>query len=467
MSLKYLLHFCLLLTLVFSGCTVDRSSSAWPEPRPLGRSFDTYRPSSEPVTTRSDSPQIQEPTGVLTLRQALSLALLNNPELTVFSWEARAGDARSLQAGLLPNPEFEIETEEWGGTRNRKNFDGAETSIRLSQLIELAGKRGKRVRVAALERNVAGWDYESKRLDVFTQTAKAFIEVLTAQNKIEVSQEMLRLATQVLETVAERVETGKVSPLEESKAKVALATSRIEHERSKRELKAARKKLSAMWGSDLPLYARVEGNFESIRQIPSIENLLSYITQNPDLARWQTEIELREAAIELEDARGVPDFTISAGMQRFNETNDNAFVLGFSIPFPIFNHNQGAKLEARYGLSKALAEERAAVIKIRTDLGQIYQELSSAYLEVTSLKNDVVPSAQLAFDASSEGYLQGKFGYLEVLDAQRTLFQARGQYILALSAYHKAVAEVERLIGQRLEDTTSGNSISEEFSDDK
>jgi cobalt-zinc-cadmium efflux system outer membrane protein len=211
----------------------------------------------------------------------------------------------------------------------------------------------------------------------------------------------------------------------------------------------------------------VAGEFEAVREIPSIQDLLIYISQNPDLARWRTEIELREAAIDLEDARGVPNFTVTAGMQRFNETNDNAFILGFSIPFPVFNRNQGAKLEARYNLSKTLEEERAAGIRIRTDLEQIYQELSSSHLEVVSLKNDVVPAAQLAFDAANEGYLQGKFGYLEVLDAQRTLFQAQGQYILALAAYHKAVADMERLIGQRLEETSSTNPITEEASDEK
>jgi len=467
MFIKHLPYFGILMVLVLSGCTLDRPGRAWPEPRPLGRDFTTYNPPSEPIHSQSRSYQPEEPSGVITLRQALSLALMNNPELTVFSWEVRAGEARTLQAGLLPNPELEIEMEEWGGTRDRKDFDGAETSIRLSQLVELAGKRDKRTRVATLERNVAGWDYESKRLDIFTQTAKAFIEVLATQKRIEVTEETLRLANQVLEAVAERVKAGKVSPLEESKAKVALATSRIDYERSKRELEAIRKKLSAMWGSASPAFTRVEGEFEAVRDIPSIQDLLVYISQNPDLARWKTEIELREAAIELEDARGIPNFTVSAGMQRFNETNKNAFILGFSIPFPVFNRNQGAKLEARYNLSKTLEEERAAGIRIRTDLEQIYQELSSSYHEVVSLKNEVVPAAQLAFDAANEGYLQGKFGYLEVLDAQRTLFQAQGQYILALAAYHKAVADMERLIGQRLEYTTGTNPITEEASDDK
>ena len=50
----------------------------------------------------------------------------------------------------------------------------------------------------------------------------------------------------------------------------------------------------------------------------------------------------------------------------------------------------------------------------------------------------------------SEGYRFGKFGYLDVLDSQKTLFEAKGQYLDALADYHKAVADVERLIGEPL-----------------
>ena len=68
------------------------------------------------------------------------------------------------------------------------------------------------------------------------------------------------------------------------------------------------------------------------------------------------------------------------------------------------------------------------------------------------MKSAVLPGAQSAFDAATEGFRQGKFGYLEVLDAQRTFFEARGRHIEALSAYHKAVADTERLIGGGLID---------------
>jgi cobalt-zinc-cadmium efflux system outer membrane protein len=373
-----------------------------------------------------------------------------NPQLVASGWEVRAGEARTLQAGLPPNPEVGIEVENFAGSGALRGVDSAEITIHLSQLIEVAGKRRKRTRVAALERDLVAWDYEATRVDILTQTTQAFVEVLSTQDRLRLNMELVRLAEQVLHTVAERVKAGKVSPVEETKARVALATSRIALERAQRELEAARKRLVATWGSSTPAFARVEGALEPIAAIPPAERLVERIVQSPDIARWVTEMSQRQAAVDLAAARRVPDPTIEGGFRYLNESNDNAFVMAFSIPLPIFDRNQGGFLEARYLQAKAEAERRAAEVQVRTAMAEAYAILSSAFLEATTLKNEVLPGAQRAFDAASEGYRQGKFGFLDVLDAQRTLFEARGQYIDALAAYHRAVAEVERLIGEPL-----------------
>jgi cobalt-zinc-cadmium efflux system outer membrane protein len=175
---------------------------------------------------------------------------------------------------------------------------------------------------------------------------------------------------------------------------------------------------------------------DAVAPIPSAEQLVERIIQNPEIARWVTEIEQRQATVELEMARRIPDPTIGGGFRHARETGDNALVLEFSIPLPVFDRNQGGFLEARYRLAKAGEERRAAEAQVRTALAEAYGTLSSAFIEATGLRNDVLPGAQQAFDAESEGYRQGKFGFLDVLDAQRTLFEARGQYIEALAAYH-------------------------------
>jgi cobalt-zinc-cadmium efflux system outer membrane protein len=394
---------------------------------------------------------------VLTLRQALALALLQNPELSAFAWEIRAAEARTLQARLRPNPELGLEVENVAGTGALQGGRSTETTLRLSQVIELGGKRARRLRVAALERDLAAWDYEAKRIDVLTAVAQAFIEVLRAQERLGAEEELVRLAERVFAAVAARVKAGKVSPVEETKAGVALSTSRVAFERAHRELEATRQRLAATWGSSTPTFQKAEGAFETVTVPPSAEALAERIVDNPDLARWGTELQQRQAAVRLAEAQKIPDLTATGGVRYVNEASAAAFVFSFSAPLPIVNRNQGAILEAQYRLAKAEAERRAAVVRVRTALGTVYATLTAAFTEVTTLKNTIVPGARQAFEATSEGYRQGKFSLLDVLDAQRTLFEARGQYIEALATYHKAVVEVERLIGGELAAVTDAS----------
>ena len=167
-----------LLALLITSCTPANqvsSTNGWAPSRSLGMAIPSYQPVEKIVQAPAVQPNAEEPTGALTLRDALTHALLKNPELAAFSWEVRAVDARILQAGLYPNPELGAEVENFGGSKTQQNFDGAESTFALSQLIELGGKREKRTRIVKLERDLAGWDYEAKRLDVYVATAKAFM----------------------------------------------------------------------------------------------------------------------------------------------------------------------------------------------------------------------------------------------------------------------------------------------------
>ncbi len=447
MHLKYLLHLLFALSLGVIGCSTHQVDIARQEPRQLGEKFPSYQSPQESVTSAPEPMQIEEPTDVLTLRQALSLVLMKNPELAVFSWDVRAQEAQTIQAGLFPNPELDVETENFEGSEDLRGFDGAETTIQLSQLIELAGKRSKRKRIALLESDLAGWDYEAVRMDVLVKTTQSFIGVLTSQELLALNEELVNLAEKVLDTVSERVRSGKVPPVEETKARVSMSISHIGLERARRDLETAKRHLAAQWGSTQPSFTRVEGNLDAIAPIPSAEELAQRISQNPDIGRLVVEMEKRRSVLALEDANKIPDLTVSGGYRHFHETEDNAYVMGFSIPLPIFDRNQGRILESRYRVAQAEEEFRNTTIRVKTALVEAYQILSTAYAEAVALKIDVLPGAQEAFDAANEGYRQGKFSYLEVLDAQRTLFEARAQNIEVMGNYHSAVADVERMIG--------------------
>lgn len=393
---------------------------------------------------------LEEPTGLLSLDRAISLALTKNPELEAFSLEIRVREARALQAGLLPNPDLDVEVEDAGGSGKFSGFQRTQTTIQLSQLIELGAKRARRARAASLTKELATWDYESKRVDVLTQVTQAFTDVLGAQQKLNLMRNLVALAERFRFTVSERVKAGKVSPIEGIKAKVALSSTLIELERAKRKLKVTRKILAAAWGSTIPRFKAVKGNLYSIAPIPSKEDLFQRIFDNPDLARWSTEIAQRQAVVDREKSKAIPSITLAGGYRRLEESNDNSIVFGISVPLMIFNRNQGSIQGSLHELSKAESNRRRAEILVTAALSEAYQALAVSHAEVISLKSQILPGAQQAFDSINEGYRVGKFGFLDVLDSQRTLFQAKAQFLDALTTYHKAVAGVERLAGGSL-----------------
>jgi len=415
--------------------------------------------SGDQGTNNSSLQSIQEPAGSLVLSQALALALTQNPELSAFSWESRAQEAATLQAGLFPNPTFNANAANFGN-QLIKDFDGDVVTLELSQLIELGGKRTARIEAAALTKQLADWDYEAKRADILTQVTQAFIDVLTAQQRLALTQQTHELANQTTVTTTARVQAGKVSPVEETKAKVARASVQIELMRAQKELEAARKRLAAGWGSTTPRFQAVSGNLESIQTPASLDSLAQRLSKNPDLARWATEITQRQAIITMEKSKAIPDVTATVGASKYLMPNDYALVVGFSMPLPIFDRNQGRIQEAEHRLTKAEEELRSTEIRIATALNTAYQALDTAHDEIITLQQDILPGAQSAYDAAREGYRLGKFSFMDVLDAQRTLFGAKNQYLLALAEYHKSVANVERLVGSSMNETVT-NSPSE------
>jgi cobalt-zinc-cadmium efflux system outer membrane protein len=426
----------------------------WPEASPLGHDIEAVRVPPEPPPDPAPVTDFADPAGELALRNAWALALAQGPQLAVYAWEIRAEEAAVMQAGIGPNPELEVEVENFGGTGEFSGFGGSETTIAIGQTILLGGKLRKRVELARLGRDLAGWDYEVARVEALTRVAGDFVATLAAQERLTLAHETEELAQRVFSAIGERVEAGKISPVERTKARVEFAQARLARQRAERELQATRYRLAANWGSASPRFDYAVGDLTDVRMPPPADRLVERIELNPDLARWATEMAARRAAIDLARAEGVPDVTLFGGPKLLEGADETAFIAGMSIPIPVFDHNQGGILDARIRRAQAERLRHAAEIRVRTDLYTAYQSLDTAYIEVQTVRDEIEPSARSAFEAAEEAFRQGKIDALGLLDAERTLFGIRQQYVDVLTAYHQATIDVERLIGAPLHETT-------------
>jgi len=399
---------------------------------------------------RSSSSQLDEKID-LTLRDVVHLMLQNNPELASFAKEVRALEGVKIQAGKFRNPELAIESEDINANTRPNTRTAQFTTIRFSQLIELGGKRSARINAASISQELADKNYESKRLELIARVANVFTKVLAGQEQLRLVKESMQLAQKVVNSATKRVEAGKAPPIEETKAKVAFSTTGIELEQTRRDLVAARKQLSLLWGNPSPQFRKVLGDLESRVVIPSFEVLEQRIHENPMVLYSIINIEQHEALLEIEKLRRIPDITIGAGVRRYTQADETTAIVNVSIPIPLFDLNQGNLQAANQRVGKAIDEQSATDLQLRSELAGAYEALLAAQNEINVLHDEVLPGARSSFDIANKGYELGRFSFLEMLDAQRTLFRNQVLYIRALANYHRLINEIERLIASPID----------------
>lgn len=394
-------------------------------------------------TTLAPPARAQEPAGPLTLQQALALAFDANADLSAARREVEAVDATIVQAGVRPNPDVSLLVED---TRH----DTRSTTLQVNQAIELGGKRAARIVAATSARDVANAELHAKRADLRAAVLTAFFDVLTAQERVRLADVSVELAQRATVAAARRVTAGKVSPVEETKARVAEATIGLERNQARSELASARKRLAATWGNPVPRFEQVQGQWDTLPELPAWSDLAARVATAPAVARARREVDRRGALAQLESSRRTPDVTFSLGVKRSEELGRNQAIFGVSIPFPLSDRNQGNVQEALRRTDKARDELSATESRLSSDAAQAYERLQTARQETDTLQRDIVPGAQSAFDAATKGFEFGKFGFLDVLDAQRTLLLAKSQYLRSVSDAHRAAAEIDRLLGEPL-----------------
>ena len=391
-----------------------------------------------------DAPQ--RPALPMTLQQVQEAAFARHPDLVAAAHEVEAAEAARQQAGARPNPTLSAEVEDTRrATRN--------TTLLLSQPFELGGKRAARLGLAERAHEVALADVAIRRADVRAAATSAFFDTLIAQERERLAEASLQLSQRGSQAVRNRVTAGKVSPIEDTRARLLEAGVQMELLRARSELATARQRLGSALAQPELLVQAVEN--VALTLPPSVTGAAfePLLQQAPATQRAEAEAARAAAQVEVERSRQTPDVTLSLGARREADTQRQMAVVGVSIPLPLFDTHRGAVLEAQRRADKAQAELQSTRLRLALEARVAAEQLRAARAEAELLSSDMLPGAQNAYDATVTGYELGKFGLTEVLDAQRSLLQAKSQYIQSLSSAHRAAADLERLIGKPVNPT--------------
>ncbi len=384
---------------------------------------------------------------LLTREAALINALGDDPNIAAADAASRAADAGVRQAGRWNNPTIEVQRENFEGSGLYTGAERAETTYSLSQPFELGGDRGARRSIAQRDRDIAQIGAALQRLDVAEEVEHAFIDAQAAEASRIVAEERLVVARELADAVNRRVQAARDPFMAGSRAQARLAEAEIEAEAARRGAISARQRLASYWlgsgGFQVELASFEEVSAEAPTAVASL-----------DLALADAEARRAAAQVGLERARSIPDVDLQLGYRDFEETGETALVAGFSMPLQLWDRNTDNIARARADRDRAAHQRDARARAIAREAALLASQIETARLEVQGLDTRVLPSSEEALRFARDGYVRGAFAYIDVLEAQRALADARLRRIESLRSYHRALASLARLTGVHAEETS-------------
>jgi outer membrane protein, heavy metal efflux system len=401
--------------------------------------------SALPVISRES--QAGSGTDSLTLEGAIRLALANNPELSAANSQISGAAGRAYQAKLWSNPELELSAEDWpmdgGGFANSKKLVG------MSQTVPYPGKKKLDARIGRLGVRVSQAEYDVRRVLLVREVKTAFFEVLAAERSVEVARELVAVSESSAAIARKRVQAGAAADEEQLRAEIPLEQAQTELAGFEREQETARQKLANLLGRPQLKGAPVSGALAEPAKLPVLdEGPGRWMARHPSVAAARASKERAEAEERRARLEPYPDVKVGAAGGQEADGLGPIVQFSLSIPLPIIDRSKGRKQEARANVAAAEAELEAIEQRLLRDWGTASQRWRTAAQQVASYRERILPKANEALRLLQRGFEEGKFGFIDLLDTQRTAAEARLAYQQKLLELNVAQADVEALLAR-------------------
>ena len=382
---------------------------------------------------------------VLTLSDAIKQALNTSPLIKSAVAAVESAKGTEEQSASWPNPEIGFEAENVAGSGEFQGTRSAEYSYGLTQTVEVGGKRSARKDAARAAYKASIKELTAEKLNLERDVYIAYSNVLAGTEVVRLAKAQELLAQELLTTVSEQMQAAADAEIHRVKAEIAYSLSSISRQKAEASLKIEAETLARILGVSSLENSLDHSHFFDIKVPDTMENYRRNLASVPDIQKLSYMRMEKESLLDLERAQAVPDIDFGIGVRQITESDDHAFMFSVSLPLPIFNRNGGNIARAHGEVRQAENNIRQAELMLERELVENWQQLNISYLEAKRLRTETLPSAERALELAYKSYTAGKLGYLEVLDAQRTLLDTRAQYHESLRLYHSAYANVKRL----------------------
>jgi|GEM_PF-1950645 len=383
---------------------------------------------------------------LFTFQQALGLAYKNNPELQAEIDKAHVEKGNFAQSQRYPNPFVQLQAENIGGSGSYQGFESAETTLSIAQPIPLGHRLNflKQSAYATYSATLAG--INTKKVNLFTQVGLAYLDNYYAAQWYLVTQKLTDLNQDIVKEIKRRVSAGAGAQLDLNLAEVRLGEALIQQRKAALEIKVTRARLEQLMNSQITTEKKLT-DF-GLRHKPwSWKAISQQLNNSPVLREKRLRLQAQRAAIALVKKQVWPDLIVQVGARHFSDDGSNAAVLSSAAQVPVFDRNQGriAAQEAQY--TQIMHELKTLCLETKQTLYRLHLQAEQNQFEAEEVTKKLLPLARKAVENARDGYLRGRYGYLELSIAMNTLLEEEKHYLQAHADYHKAFIEIAGLLG--------------------
>lgn len=395
---------------------------------------------------------------VLSLSTAIQRSLIHNPSLKVFDFRNTALNGQMETADLKPAYEFGFEAENFSGSDELSEFDGAELTVSLSSVLEMGEKRAARRGIVSNSRSVLDAQRQVESLELLGEVTRRYVDVLAAQEQLSLAKEANELAEETLNIVRKRAKAGATPDAEVKRAQAAASQAKLTLLSTQQQLDYLKVSLAALWGEASPNFSNVEGDLYDFGTDVDFKMLFAKMEKNPAIQIFAAEERLRDAEVRVAKTQSKADISWSVGVRRFQESDDSALVAGFSMPLFSSRRNSGAVSTALAQRNEIYVQKEVALLNMHTQLFRAFHNRRQAILTAKELQSTIIPALSDALKETQTAYQRGRYGYLEYVSARQELLNARRTLIESASSALTYGAEIEQLTAEPLSATQYGES---------
>jgi len=396
---------------------------------------------------------------LLNLSQAVTEALEKNPEIQTLRERLGVVSARAKQAPYLEDPQIAFQL---GGVplSNPTSFNQADAnSIGIRQMVPFFGKLGLKEKIAQQEAKVVEQELRAKEREIISMVKMAYADLFMAQRAIEILREQLEIMRTIIGATEARYRVGRVTQQDVFKAQLEQSELMNQLIIAEEESNAAQVKFNtAMFRPPrTPVQVPADLTLPEVASTPSGLDELA-LANRPELKGAEEEIQRSERMYELADKnRKFPDFMLGWDYMRMptdmKQKDRYAAMVNITIPFSPWTVGR-----RNYEVEETLAEIRAArssrdAMRNTTlkQVGESQAKVQAAKRSVQLYREGLLSQAELSFRSALAAYQTGRVEFVNLLEAERALREARMGYYKATASFLQNLADLERAVGRELQ----------------